>query len=37
MIGKSLQEAPRPQDIGHTLCGYALHLAYEEMMRRCWQ
>jgi hypothetical protein len=37
MIGKSLLEAPKPQDIGHTLCGYALHLAYEEMMRRCWQ
>jgi hypothetical protein len=37
MIGKSLQEAPKPQDIGHTLCGYALHLAYEEMVRRCWQ
>ena len=37
MIGKSLLEAPKPQDIGHTLCGYALHLAYEEMVRRCWQ
>ena len=37
MIGKSLPEAPKPQDIGHTLCGYALHLAYEEMVRRCWQ
>ena len=37
MIGKTLQEAPKPQDIGHTLCGYALHLAYEEMVRRFWQ
>ena len=35
MVGKHLAEAPRPQDIGHTLCGYALQLAYEEMSRRC--
>ncbi len=35
MVGKTLREAPRPRDIGHTLCGYALELAYEEMMRQC--
>jgi len=35
MVGKLLDEAPTPRDIGHTLCGYALQLAYEEMMRRC--
>ena len=35
MVGKRLDEAPRPRDIGHTLCGYALQLAYEEMRRRC--
>ncbi|MDD5205091.1 MAG: DUF3343 domain-containing protein [Desulfobacterales bacterium] len=35
MVGKSLPEAPRPREIGHTLCGYALQLAYEEMTRRC--
>jgi len=35
MVGKTLSEAKRPRDIGHTLCGYALQLAYEEMMRRC--
>lgn len=35
MVGRHLAEAPRPGDIGHTLCGYALHLAYEEMRRRC--
>jgi hypothetical protein len=35
MVGRSLAEAPRPRDIGHTLCGYALQLAYEEMRRRC--
>jgi len=35
MVGKSLSEAPSPGEIGHTLCGYALQLAYEEMTRRC--
>lgn len=35
MVGKSLGEAPNPKEIGHTLCGYALHLAYEELSRRC--
>ncbi len=37
MVGKPLHEAPSPRDIGHTLCGYALQLAYEEMQRRCLQ
>lgn len=37
MIGEHLHEAPKPQDIGHTLCGYALHLAYEEILRLCSQ
>jgi hypothetical protein len=35
MVGKHLSDAPRPRDIGHTLCGYALQLAYGEMERRC--
>ena len=35
MIGKGLKDAPSPREIGHTLCGYALQLAYEEMKRRC--
>lgn len=35
MVGKSLALAPRPRDIGHTLCGYALQLAVEEMERQC--
>ena len=35
MVGKPLSEAPSPRAIGHTLCGYALQLAYEEMRRRC--
>jgi len=35
MVGKPLFQAPSPRDIGHTLCGYALQLAFEEMKRRC--
>ena len=35
MVGKRLSEAPSPRAIGHTLCGYALQLAYEEMQRQC--
>lgn len=35
MVGKTLAEAPKPKDIGHTLCGYALQLAYEEVIRQC--
>jgi hypothetical protein len=34
MVGISLNHAPSPREIGHTLCGYALELAYEEMKRR---
>ena len=37
MVGKSLAESPSPREIGHTLCGYALQLAYEEIKRRCLQ
>jgi len=35
MVGKSLSEAPTPKAIGHTLCGYALQLAYEQMRHQC--
>jgi len=35
MVGKPLSDAPSPRAIGHTLCGYALQLAYEEMQRQC--
>jgi hypothetical protein len=37
MVGKTIMEAPSPREIGHTLCGYALQLAYEEVIRRCTQ
>ncbi|MFO7727061.1 MAG: DUF3343 domain-containing protein [Desulfonatronovibrio sp.] len=35
LVGENLFEAPDPADNGKTLCGYSLHLAYEEMKRRC--
>jgi len=35
LIGKRLGDPPRPSDLGHTLCAYALDLAYEEALRRC--
>ncbi len=36
LVGRRLDEAPRPRDLGHTVCGYALELAFEEMERQCW-
>jgi hypothetical protein len=35
LIGKTLSEAPSPRAIGHTLCAYALHMAYEELKKKC--
>ncbi len=35
MVGKTIGESPVPREIGHTLCGYALQLAYEEIERQC--
>ena len=35
MIGTTLFGGPRPDEIGHTLCGYALQLAYDEVRRQC--
>lgn len=35
MTGETLNTAPSPRDLGHTLCAYALHLAFEEMTRLC--
>ncbi|WP_044349029.1 DUF3343 domain-containing protein [Dethiosulfatarculus sandiegensis] len=37
MVGRDLESAPQPRELGHTLCGYALQLAYEEMLRKCFQ
>jgi hypothetical protein len=35
LVGWHIREAPSPRELGHTLCGYALQLAYEEIMRQC--
>jgi hypothetical protein len=35
LVGRRLDQAPRPRDLGHTLCGYALELAFQEMERQC--
>jgi hypothetical protein len=35
LVGENLREAPAPREVGHTLCGYALQLAYEEIKRQC--
>lgn len=35
ITGLPLDRAPEPRDLGNTLCGYALHLAYEEAQRLC--
>lgn len=35
LVGRTLDEAPPPRTLGHTLCGYALQLAYEELVRQC--
>lgn len=35
LVGQTLEDAPRPRAIGHTVCGYALQLALEEMERQC--
>lgn len=35
LVGRNLNIAPSPKGIGHTLCAYCLHLAYEEAQRKC--
>lgn len=35
MVNKHFNEAPQPKDIGHTLCAYALQLAYDRMVEIC--
>jgi hypothetical protein len=35
LVGRPLDQGPRPRDLGHTLCGYALELAFQEMERQC--
>ena len=35
MVNKPLSGSPLPKDIGHTLCAYALQLAYDRMVEIC--
>ncbi len=35
IVGKNLREARSPLELGYTLCGYALQMAFEEAVRRC--
>lgn len=35
LIGKKLNEVEEPRVIGHTLCGYALQLAYDKIKELC--
>lgn len=35
MVGSNLRNAPQPVEYGATLCGYALQLAYNELVRLC--
>lgn len=35
LVGKRLFDAPQPRSLGHTLCGYALQMAFEEITRLC--
>ncbi|GAB6037504.1 DUF3343 domain-containing protein [Fundidesulfovibrio butyratiphilus] len=35
LVGRHLAEVASPRETGHTLCGYALGLAYEELKRLC--
>ena len=35
LVGKTLEEAPNPKQLGQTLCGYALQLAFAEATRQC--
>jgi len=35
LVGQTLAQAPEPRELGSTLCGYALQLAYEELRRLC--
>jgi hypothetical protein len=35
LVNKNLNEVVEPRVLGQTLCGYALQLAFEEMVRQC--
>lgn len=33
MVGKKLEDAPNPKDVGYTLCAYALQIAYDRAVQ----
>lgn len=35
MVGRDLQTAPKPRDVGYTLCAYALQIAYDRVVEIC--
>ncbi len=35
MVNKHLDVSPQPLDIGHTLCAYALQIAYDRVVKLC--
>ncbi len=35
LVGRTLESAPEPLSLGHTLCGYALQLAFLEAKTQC--
>lgn len=35
MVGKTMFDSAKPLELGHTLCGYALGLAFKEMEKQC--
>lgn len=37
LVGKTMAQAPNPMETGHTLCGYALGLAFREIQKKCSQ
>lgn len=37
LVGRRLFEVEEPRQIGHTLCGYALQLAYDKLKEICLQ
>ncbi len=37
LVGKKINEVPEPNELGHTLCGYALQLAYVKVKELCSQ
>lgn len=35
MVNKHLASSPQPLDVGHTLCAYALQIAYDRVVKLC--